>query len=264
MAQVFIVEDEFIIAQHLRTIVAELGHEVVATASSATEALRQLATLPAPPDLFLLDIMLQGELDGIDLASRLRAEHGLPFVFITSLTTPATVARAKATRPLGYLVKPFDAQEVFVALEMALTAADVTPAARAAVPTPPTPATSIFVRDGKRLERVDYADINWLESDGNYTLLHTQDGHRYAVAMALKTVEQQLPEALFQRVHKSYVVALARIEALEGQSVLIGGTSIPVGRVYNAALLNRLHLLDGHSPKSLSLDDEIPTAEPAE
>ncbi|GAA4051631.1 hypothetical protein GCM10022409_43140 [Hymenobacter glaciei] len=241
MAKVLIVEDEFIIAAHLRTIVEGLGHEVIGVADRATEALALLRGAAELPALALLDITLRGELDGIDLASRLRAEFGLPFVFVTSLADAVTVARAKQARPLGYLVKPFDEQEVFVALEMALAATE-TPSTNPAPTLDATP-TSLFVRDRKQLVRVDFADICWLEADGNYTTMHTCLGFRYTAVAALKQVEERLPPADFLRIHKSYIVALNKITALSGQTVVVEGQHIPVGRAYHPALLSRLNLL---------------------
>lgn len=237
MARILIVEDEFIIAEHLRCILERLGHEVVGTADQATEALQLLRGLQVAPTLALLDITLRGELDGIDLAGRLRAEFGVPFIFVTSLTDAATVARAKQARPLAYLVKPFDEQEVFVTLEMAL--ADVPEPKNA----PLTAPSSLFVRDGKQLVRVQFADLCWLEADGNYTTLHTGAGTRYTAVASLKQVEERLPADDFLRIHKSYIVALSRITALDGQAVIVAGRSIPVGRVYQQALMSRINLL---------------------
>jgi DNA-binding LytR/AlgR family response regulator len=241
MAQILIIEDEFIIAEHLRAIVEGLGHEVVGVADRACEALTLLRSLPVQPALALLDITLRGELDGIDLAGRLRAEFGLPFVFVTSLADAVTVNRAKLTQPLGYLVKPFDEQEVFVALEMALAAGVPAPAPPPVSATP----TSLFVRDRKQLVRVDFADLCWLEADGNYTTLRTRSGVRYTAVAALKQVEERLPATEFLRIHKSYIVALCQITALDGQAVTVAGQSIPVGRAYQPALLGRLNLLSG-------------------
>ena len=245
MAKVLIVEDEFIIAAHLRTIVEGLGHEVIGVAQRATDALALLRAAPELPALALLDITLHGELDGIDLAGRLQAEFGLPFVFVTSLADSVTVARAKQARPLGYLVKPFDEQEIFVALEMALAAAETSSAQLAPKPAPTFDATptSLFVRDGKQLVRVDFADLCWLEADGNYTTLHTCLGFRYTAVAALKQVEERLPPADFLRIHKSYIVALKKITAISGQTVVVVGQSIPVGRAYQPVLLSRLNLL---------------------
>ncbi|HEX8657295.1 MAG TPA: response regulator transcription factor, partial [Hymenobacter sp.] len=155
-----------------------------------------------------------------------------------------TVGRAKLTHPLGYLVKPFDEQEVFVALEMALAEAPA-PAPVAAPPPVSVTPTSLFVRDRKQLVRIDFADLCWLEADGNYTTLRTCSGVRYTAVAALKQVEERLPATDFLRIHKSYIVALCQITALDGQAVTVAGQSIPVGRAYQPALLGRLNLLSG-------------------
>lgn len=240
MAQVLIVEDEFFIAEHLRTIVTGLGHHVVGVADSAAQALELLQGLPHPPTLALLDITLSGELDGIDLAGRLRVRYGIPCVFVTSLADTETVTRAKQAGPLGYLLKPFVVQEVYVTLEMALAALiAVTPTA---MPTAPEPA-GLFVRDHKQLVRVDFVDLCWLEADGNYTKLYTCAGKRYTTTMPFKQVEARLPAAAFLRIHKSHIVALAHITALAGQAVVVASHEVPIGRAYHAALLNRLNLL---------------------
>ena len=243
MAQLLIVEDEFFIAEHLRAIVTGLGHEVVGVAESAAQALQIVQALPAPPALALLDITLRGELDGIDLAARLRARYGIPCVFVTSLADADTVGRAKQAAPLGYLLKPFDEDEVYVTLEMALAAVPVLVPAGPAAAGP----TGLFVRGHRQLVRVDFANLCRLEASGSYTTLHTCKGERHTTSVPFKQVEEQLPPADFQRIHKSHIVALAHITALDGQAVTVAGQLVPIGRAYHAALLSRLNLLKGSS-----------------
>lgn len=119
-ARVVIVEDEFIIANTLQTILADAGHQVVGTTTSAAAALALVAE--RQPDLALLDIHLgdDGGDDGLALAARLRDEHGTPFLFVSSYTDAATLAAAKPLGPYGYIVKPFTDRDVVVALELAL------------------------------------------------------------------------------------------------------------------------------------------------
>ena len=243
--KILIVEDEFIIAEHLRSVLEQLGHRVTGVAGRVSEALDSLRQ--DPPDLVLLDVNLRGELDGIDLAARLRAEHRIPFIFLTSQANAATVARAKQTRPYGYLVKPFDEQDIYVALEMALAMAA---AERAAVPVPTPPAgeplttstDGLFLRDRKQMVKVKFSDLCWLEADGNYTTLHTTSG-KHTTCHPLRHVEERLPAAHFVRVHKSFIVALQRISAFDSQALTVEGTLVPVGRAYQAGLMGRLNLL---------------------
>lgn len=240
--KILIVEDEAIIAEDLRDILEHLHYEVTGVATRASEALQSIRQ--QPPDLLFLDVMLQGELDGIDLAHRLRSEYSIPFVFLTSLSNAATVTRIKEARPHGYLVKPFEERDIYVALEMAFAnhAAEL----EAAAPPPLEPApTALYVRDKGRHIKIDFNDLLWLEAEGNYTALHTRTS-KIMVSMQLKQVEEKLPEANFIRIHRSYVVALHSIAAVDAQTVTVAhhNTNLPVGRAYRAELFRRLHLLE--------------------
>jgi DNA-binding NarL/FixJ family response regulator len=114
--RVMIVEDESLVAEDLQTCLAKSGFDVVGIADCA-ESARRLANA-ASPDLALLDIRLKGTEDGIDIAEHLRRER-IGFVYLTSHADAATLARARTTEPLGYVLKPFDAREMVPVLEMA-------------------------------------------------------------------------------------------------------------------------------------------------
>ncbi len=119
--RILIVEDEAIIAADLRELLEELGYEVGGVAISVDEAERELER--GRYDLMLVDIVLSGERDGIDLAHLARRRFKLPLVFLTSHADPATVRRARAVKPEGYLIKPFAKENVFAAVEMAVARA---------------------------------------------------------------------------------------------------------------------------------------------
>ena len=114
-----VVEDEMVVARHLSRILEEIGYTVPAMALTTEEALEMIDQYH--PDIVLIDIVLKGEKDGIDLARRLRDDHNVPFLFITSHADRQTVRRAKATRPSGYVMKPFKRDEVYAATEIALS-----------------------------------------------------------------------------------------------------------------------------------------------
>jgi CheY-like chemotaxis protein len=116
--RILIVEDDAIVGLVLTEQLKGLGFDVVALARTGDESLR--AAEDSTPDLALVDIGLVGAMDGTDAASRLRADFGIPVIFITARTDAATLARAKLSEPYGYLVKPFDPRELGVTIEMAL------------------------------------------------------------------------------------------------------------------------------------------------
>lgn len=116
--QVFVVEDEGIIAADIQDRLVSLGYDVPATAASAEEALQKIPQYS--PDLVLMDIVLQGQMDGIEAAAEIRQRFGIPVVFLTAHADESTLKRAKITEPFAYIIKPFEERELHTALEMAL------------------------------------------------------------------------------------------------------------------------------------------------
>jgi CheY-like chemotaxis protein len=118
MARILIVEDERLIAIDLQRRLARLGYNVVALAASGMEAIQKALALQ--PDVVLMDIRLQGAMDGVEAAQQIQASAGTPVVFMTAYVDEETKQRVRATSPWGYLHKPFTAQQVQLTLEKVL------------------------------------------------------------------------------------------------------------------------------------------------
>ena len=116
--RIFIVEDELVFAEDLREILEGYGYCVCGNVPSAEEAL--VAIPKASPDLVLVDIVLSGEMSGIELADALHKTLDVPVIYLTSNSEDKTVARAKNTLPYGYIPKPFDERVLFSTVEIAL------------------------------------------------------------------------------------------------------------------------------------------------
>ncbi|MEE2732991.1 MAG: EAL domain-containing protein [Pseudomonadota bacterium] len=116
--KVLIVEDENIVAMDLSRRLAKLGYTVVGMASSGNRALELVET--RSPDIILMDIHIRGTADGIEVADQISAQHQIPVIFLTAYSEDTTLARAKQTRPYGYLLKPFSERELHVAIQIAL------------------------------------------------------------------------------------------------------------------------------------------------
>jgi two-component system, cell cycle sensor histidine kinase and response regulator CckA len=116
--RVLIVEDEFIVAADLKAMLEHLGYSVMARLSRAEDAVT--AVRRDPPDLVLMDIHLAGEMDGIQAAGMIHAETDVPVIFLTAHADNATLTRAKATAPYGYILKPFDEHDVNTGIQIAL------------------------------------------------------------------------------------------------------------------------------------------------
>jgi PAS domain S-box-containing protein len=116
--RILIVEDEGIIAKDIERALQKLAYKVTGIVSTGEEALLQAAE--DRPDLVLMDIMLKGDIDGIETAQRMRQQFGVPVVYLTAFGDPKTLQRATATAPFGYVLKPFEDRDLYAAVESAL------------------------------------------------------------------------------------------------------------------------------------------------
>ena len=104
-SKIMIVEDESIIAEDLADSLEDMGYIVVDIVSSGEEAI--LMAAEKQPHLILMDVMLQGEIDGITAAEEIYSSLQIPIIFLTAYSDNQTLQRVKATNPFGYIVKPF-------------------------------------------------------------------------------------------------------------------------------------------------------------
>jgi len=116
--RILVAEDERLIATDIQRRLHGMGYEVVAFASSGEEAVRK--TLDLRPDLVLMDIVLEQEIDGIEAARRIHADYNVPVVYVSANITDDKMEKIKATNPFGFIVKPFEDRELRVTVEMAL------------------------------------------------------------------------------------------------------------------------------------------------
>ena len=117
-AKIFIVEDEAIVAESLNDQLEALGYIVTGYAPSGEEALRNIKN--NLPDLVLMDIMLEGEMDGVETAQQIKELYGIPVIFLSAYSDSETIGRAKLTEPFGYLIKPYKERELHTTLEITL------------------------------------------------------------------------------------------------------------------------------------------------
>jgi diguanylate cyclase (GGDEF)-like protein/PAS domain S-box-containing protein len=116
--RILVVEDETIVALDLQNSLKVLGYEVVGTASSGADAIAKAES--RRPDLVLMDIILKGDMDGVQTAETIHSLLDVPVIFLTACADDATLQRAKVTEPFGYMIKPFEERELHSHIEIAL------------------------------------------------------------------------------------------------------------------------------------------------
>lgn len=115
--KILIVEKERIIAIDIKNSLHRMGCEVMEILSSGEEVIRKVKE--EKPDLILMEITLEGALDGIETAEIISSKYDIPVIYLTAYSDRETLQRAKITEPYGYLIRPFDSREIEIAIEMA-------------------------------------------------------------------------------------------------------------------------------------------------
>jgi len=116
--KILVVEDESITAKDIQETLKGYGYDVPAAVLSGEGAIEKAGQLQ--PDLVLMDIMLKGDVDGIEAAEQIRRRFDIPIVYLTAYTNNEIIKRAKITEPFGYIIKPFEDRELHTNIEMAL------------------------------------------------------------------------------------------------------------------------------------------------
>jgi DNA-binding LytR/AlgR family response regulator len=247
---ILIVEDEIMIAEDIAMRLEEMGYEVSAMVDNVDEAVQWLEENQT--DILLVDISLHGNKSGIDFARIVNERFHLPFVFLTSLSSHAIVKMARKVKPAAYLLKPFNDRQVKVSIDIALQ--NFYGDDRVKEPEfSPEPASlpqniviqmpqCLFLKKNTSYQKVSFNDILWLEAESNYTLIHTK-AEKYTYSMVLKSFEDKLPEDTFLRVHRSFIVNISNITGIEGNSLLIGDSQIPVARSVREELFKRFNIV---------------------
>lgn len=223
----FVAEDEEP-ARNLLELYAE-RHPRLRLAGSAADGRAALDALAETrPDLLFLDIQMPG-LTGLEL---LRAAPDPPVVIFTTAYPDYAVAGFELDAA-DYLLKPFSYARFAQAVGKAERLLNAAPAA-------PEPTGFVTLKADHKLHRVPWGDIRYIKGEREYAAFYLREGRLLALR-ALRQLEEELPEALFIRAHKSYIVARGEVAALEGNMLrLRSGETLPVGQTHKARVVAEL------------------------
>ena len=251
MAQtnVLVVEDESIVSKDIQHSLKKLGYNVVGAAATGEQAVK--LAVEAQPDIILMDIMLKGEMNGIEAATQIRQETHIPVIFLTAYADESTLNKAKVTQPYGYIIKPFKEIDIHTSIEMALykhkKEAEVLKERDLLfnlVENQGSANDLLFVKSNSRLVKLRISDIYYIEALKDYVVINTLNA-RYTVHSTMKDIEGKLPESEFARVHRSFIVRIDKIVAIEQPNLILENDKkvIPIGGSYKDDLSRRLKLV---------------------
>lgn len=231
--KVAIVEDDPLIAMDLKESLNQVGMNVVSVSGNYSDALH--AYQSEKPDVILLDIVLKGEKDGIDLGKHIRKnDPQIPIIFITGNSDSGTKSLAFNTNPSAFLTKPFIEQNLILAIELALDKY-----MRESSSPKFGVNGHVFLKKGKRFNKVQTSDIHYVKAEGSYSKFITNE-EEYLQSGNLGFFEIKLPDD-FIRVHKSFIVNYKHIKSVSAEKIHIENQEIPIGRMYkeNVRKLNK-------------------------
>jgi DNA-binding LytR/AlgR family response regulator len=245
---ILVVEDESIVAKDIQVCLKKLGYEVVGVESSGEAAIQRAEEVH--PDLVMMDIMLKGEMSGIEAANRIRKSQDIPVIFLTAYTDRNTVDKAKETEPYGYIIKPFKEIDIQTAIEIAMYKHGRELQVKKerdmyySMVEKQDSSDMMFVKANQRLVKIRYEDIYFIEALKDYVVINTLE-RRYTIHSTMKDIERKMPEKEFVRVHRSFIVRLDKISEIDHSNVILENDkkTIPVGGSYKDILQQRLNLI---------------------
>lgn len=245
--KILIVEDNVIIADDMQSMLEEIGYEVVDNVIVYEQAVEVLKNNHI--DLVLIDIILASDKTGIDLGKHIRDVYNIPFVFVTSNSDKATVENAKTVKPDGYLVKPFEQQDLYTSIEIALSnfnysSKNSSPAEAnndgETLMSNSVLKDSIFVKKQHLYYRIQFGDIQFIKADNVYLEVNTVD-KKFLVRSPLKDYLEKLPKGKFYRAHKSYIVNVDHIDAINSKDIMINNTLIPISKDFKEFIISSMN-----------------------
>lgn len=227
-----IVDDNPMARMAMQKLVSQVKDlTVIAECESAMEAYNVVKTQPV--DFLLLDIEMPG-MSGLELTKNLGPKGPL-IIFTTAKTSYAV--DAFELNVVDYLVKPVEPARFLRAIDRVKEAIESNKEQLEV-----RDKEFVFIRDNGVLKKINADDILYLEAMGDYVRVYTSQRF-HIVHATLKSIEEKLPASKFMRVHRSYIVALNKIDFIEEGVININDTPIPVADAFRTALNSRLNLL---------------------
>lgn len=245
---ILVVEDESIVRKDIERSLQKLGYNVVGTADTGEKAIELALNLK--PDIALMDIMLKGEMTGIEAAEEIRSNIDIPIIYLTAYADESTLAKAKVTEPHGYILKPFKEVDIHTTIEMALhkhkkeREIKIENELLRSLQEYKAGANYIFVKSKSKLVRLKAEDLLYVEALKDYVTIHGR-GEKYTIHATMKDIEKKLSGPSFVRVHRSFIVNLDRVTAIQQSGILIEGREeeIPIGGSHRDSFASHINIL---------------------
>ena len=228
-SKILIVEDEILIADNIKRFLTQKGYNIVGIAISYMEAIKLFEE--TNPDIVLLDIRLNGQKNGIDVANFIHNHpQSCPFLFLTSQMDPKNIEAAKKTFPSGYLSKPIQLQSLSATIEITIHNYNSKNGQK----------STIRLHDGNTKHILPVNEISFIQAEHVYVKVFNKDGNYILHRSTLKDILSKLPINQFIQTHRSFVVNIRHISSWDANFIYIGKHEIPMSRSKKKEVLEML------------------------
>ncbi|HEY9046838.1 MAG TPA: LytTR family transcriptional regulator DNA-binding domain-containing protein [Ohtaekwangia sp.] len=234
--KVLIVEDQLLIAEDIASKLVKHSLEVAGTCGSGEEAIEMVEDIA--PDLILMDINLSGAMDGISTARVILDKYDVPIIYLSEYVDTKTIDRAKKTMPAAYLSKPFQEADLIRSIDLAFSNARAKREHQS-----PWVKDHVFLRSKNQYIKLHLEDIIYLEADRSYCYIVTEQ-EVHTMTTSMNHVYEQLNNRDFMKIHRSFVININKITALDGNIVRLGGEKqVQMSKDYRDELMSRLKFI---------------------
>lgn len=231
-ARILLLEDEVLVAADIKYMLEQSGFEVVGHVASGQEVSEMARTLK--PDVALLDIEVQGPVNGIEAGRRIREEFGTPIIYLTKLDE--TYNMAKETAPHDFLPKPVDPERLKRSIELAVKSHQTNPGRDIVVEINGV----VYIKDTESKTRMNFDDILYFEADGSYCNIQSKV-KRLMLSRSMGNVLDALHQIKggerFLQVNRSQAVNIHHVNKIQGNMLLIEDKTFHIGPTYREKVL---------------------------
>jgi two-component system, LytTR family, response regulator LytT len=213
--KILIVEDEVLIAEDLKDILKTFGLKKIEMVHDKTSALENLRL--NKPDIAILDIRMEKELDGLEIGEFIQNNYKLPFIFITAHSDIEMIKKIIKTKPVGYITKPFKKSDLFANINLAIEQL--------------TTNNKLFIKDGYSTHVININEIVYIESEGNYINIFTSS-KKYLSRQNMESILLDIDSNDFLKIHRSYVVNLNKVKKYSSKEVIINEITLPISKTF--------------------------------
>ncbi|MCH7412116.1 response regulator [Belliella sp. R4-6] len=230
MNRILLIEDDMVLTETIRELLEINGFDNIKSTNSDIEVENILTSFN--PDLILMEIEFRYQNDGILIAEKIRQASSIPIIIISSLNDSNTIERVKKIKPEAYILKPFCKETLIITIELVLN--NVNSKNRSTYQLQENH-TYLYIKDKGWLRKVNVYEIDYIETAENHLRIISSNTE-FILRCAIKELLFNLPNGIFVRVHKSFVVNIRNIDAINGKELKIGDHFIPIGKNHYSGL----------------------------